>query len=158
MPNSTLHPAAPPSVAVVSGVVDASIEAVWRVVSDPTRYAELSPENVGADVPDELAVGASFTGHNRRDGNEWSVPCAVTKLEEPTAFAFHSGDGETGTTWRFELRDLGADQTQVVQSFDSLRLRHPEWVDALPTRHAQLVGDMQATITALQALVLEDGR
>ena len=130
----------------------------WEVVSDPTRYAELSPENVGADTADGITLGVTFTGHNRRDGNEWSVPCVVTTLDEPTAFAFHAGDDETGTTWRFDLRDLGDDRTQIVQSFDSLRLRHPEWIDALPARHAQLVGDMQTTLAAVQSLLGKDAR
>lgn len=156
MPSTTLPPTAPPSVAVVSAVVDAPIDAVWQIVSNPTRYAELSPENVGADVPDELGPGATFTGHNRRDGNGWSVPCVVTTCDAPNTFAFHAGDDETGTTWRFELRELGEEGTQLVETFDSLRLRHPAWVDALPGRHAQLVADMQTTLAALQSLFGED--
>lgn len=140
---------APASIAVVSTIVDAPIEEVWAIVSDPTRYPELSPENVRADVPDGLEVGATFTGHNRRDDNEWSQTCVVTTNEAPHTFAFRAGDEELGTDWRFELCELGEGRTQVVQSFDGRRLRHPEWAPDLAGRHSQLVGDMQTTLAAL---------
>lgn len=144
-----------PSTATVSTVVAAPVEAVWAIVSDPTRYAELSPENVGADVEGDLAVGATFSGRNARDGNEWTTPCTVTELEPQQRFAFFAGDEETGTSWSFRVRDLGEAGTQVTQSFDSNRLRHPEWVDVLPGRHAQLVEDMQATLAAVKRMAEE---
>lgn len=146
-------PVRPPSRACVSIVINAPIERVWTLVSDPVALADFSPELVAVDRPEALTEGATFVGHNERDGNEWSTTCTVLRHEATTRFAFHAGDDVTGTTWEFSLRDVGEAGTQLVQSFDSLRLRDPDWIDLIPGRHAQLVEDMQATLRACRDAV-----
>ena len=147
---------APPSTAMVTTRIHAPSDEVWAVLADPTRMGELSPENVGAEVPVPLGVGVIFTGHNERGGNAWSVPCEVLEYRAPTTFRFHAGDDEVGTTWQYALRDCG-EVTEVPESFDSRRLRHPDWADQLEGRHTQLVDDMHTTLDNLRR-VLEGGR
>lgn len=141
-----------PSTASATIRIHAPIEQVWAVIADPTRMGELSPENVSADVPTPLAVGVTFTGHNDRGGTAWSVPCEVLEYSAPTTFRFHAGDDEVGTTWQYALRDRG-EATEVTASFDSRRLRHPDWIDRLEGRHAQLVEDMHTTLENLRHVV-----
>lgn len=152
-PGDLVAVGAAPSTATASIVVDADVETVWALVSDPAGLHRFSPENTGAEVgdgPDWLEPGATFTGHNQRDGNSWSTTCTVLEHRPPTLFTFRAGDDDVATTWTFRLRDLGSAGTQVSESFDSRRLRHPEWVDLLPRRHAQLVEDMQETLSAIR--------
>lgn len=159
MPRTTTKSPSPtldaPSTATISIVVAAPIDTVWEHICDPDRYRDWSPESIGADATNPLAVGTRFVGHNAREGNEWTVECEVVDHDVPTRFAFHAGDDEVGTTWRFTLRDLGEAGTQVSQSFDSLRLRHPDWIDRIPGRHGQLVEDMQTTLAALKTAAEE---
>lgn len=139
-----------PSTATVSRHIDAPVAVVWELLSDPTRMHEFSPENAGATVDGPLTVGGMFDGHNTRGDTSWTTSCTVTIHEAPTTFAFHAGDDETGTTWRFELEAVDHG-TRLTQSFDSLRLRHPDWALQLAGRHAQLVDDMGVTLDAIKA-------
>lgn len=130
--------------------IDAPVDRVWAIVSDPRRLAEFSPENTAAVVDGPLAVGSVFEGSNARDGNEWTTPCRVTALDANSRFAFHAGDDETGTTWSFEL-DEADSGTELRQSYDSLRLRHPDWVGMLTGRDLQLQEDMDQTLAGIKA-------
>lgn len=139
-----------PSTGQVARRIAAPVDVVWSIVSDPTSMHKFSPENVGATVDEPIALGATFEGHNERGGNAWTTSCSVTAHDPPRTFEYRAGDDETGTTWRFDLRAIGG-ETELVESFDSLRLRHPEWVEQLVGRHAQLVDDMGSTLNAIKA-------
>lgn len=152
MPTTEQH-LEPPSTALVSIIVEAPIDEVWAIVSDPRRYGELSPEAQGAELSSPLSLGTSFEGRNRRGGNEWTTPCTVTAFDPPHVFAFEAGEGDTASTWMFTLREVGDGQVEVVQSFDSKRLRHADWLDRVVGRHGQLVEDMQSTLAELKATV-----
>jgi hypothetical protein len=142
-----------PSTGSVTQVIEAPCEVVYDLVGDVARMGEWSPECVGADRPDPgpIEVGHEFTGRNARDENEWDVPCRVIEADCPRVISWAAGDDETGTTWAFEFRPAGRGRTEVTESFDSLRLRHPEWAEMLAGRHGQLVDDMSATLAALKA-------
>ncbi len=135
----------------VTVAVEAPKECVFALVSNLHRMAEWSPECVGVDVDGQrLGVGSTFVGSNRRDGNEWTTPCTVVAMEAGATFGFFSGDEETGTTWTYRMRGLTGGATELSESFDSRRLRHPDWRDLLAGRAEQLVEDMVATLMAVK--------
>ena len=60
----------------VTRIFAAKPEAVWSLVSDPTRMGEWSPENTGAEWikgADGPAVGAKFRGSNARGRMKWKT-------------------------------------------------------------------------------------
>ena len=133
--------------------ISASPAVVYALITDLSRMAEWSPECVGIDgLSDSVAaVGSTFTGRNARDGNEWTTDCRVLAAKADEKFSFFAGDDETGTTWTFSLAPT-ATGTRLTESFDSLRLRHPEWVEMLSGRAEQLVDDMQITLAGIKAV------
>jgi uncharacterized protein YndB with AHSA1/START domain len=137
-----------------STVVNAPPELVYDVVTDLSRMGEWSPECVGVDLAPggRVQLGTTFVGRNSRDDNEWTTDCRVLAAEPGREFSFFAGDDETGTTWAFSFeRTEGG--TRLTESFDSRRLRHPEWVEMLTGRAEQLVGDIEITLAAIKAAV-----
>lgn len=75
----------------VSRTIAASPEAVWALVSDPTRMGEWSPENVGTTWLGDatgVAESAQFRGSNKNGRIEWKTKCTVTECAENDVFAF----------------------------------------------------------------------
>lgn len=100
----------------VTGHVDATPHEVWEVVSDVTRYGELSPECTGgrwtggATVP---VVGATFVGINRHGPVRWSTHCQVVAAEPGEHFSFRVT--ESAMRWGYRLApgaDGGTDVTE----------------------------------------------
>jgi hypothetical protein len=92
----------------------------YAAVSDLTRMGEWSPENRGGEWLNGTPgrVGATFLGHNERDGGTWETTATVIEAQPPERFAFRiaTAGEEHGTDWRFELRADG-EGTVVVESF-----------------------------------------
>lgn len=87
--------------------VAAPAATVWALVSDLPGMGRFSPENAGgrwtggADGP---AVGARFTGSNRRGARRWSTQVRVVECEPGSAFAFDvSSLGLAVSRWRYEV-------------------------------------------------------
>jgi uncharacterized protein YndB with AHSA1/START domain len=141
--------------------VSAAPQRVYAVITDLARMGDWSPECVGIEGPDgqpvdAVAKGSTFVGRNARDDNEWTTECRVLAAEPGRLFSFFAGDDDTGTTWSYLLEPTDGG-TQVTESFDSLRLRHPEWAKMLAGRAEQLVGDMGATLAAIKTAVEREG-
>lgn len=138
----------------VSRTIEAKPTAIYELLTDVGRMGEWSPECVSVEVADAVAVGTTFTGHNERGGNEWSTGCTVIVADPASRFAFVAGDDPAvATTWTYQIVDLGDGTSTVTESFDAVRLRHPDWAAQLAGRRDQLVADMTATLDALAAAV-----
>jgi hypothetical protein len=92
--------------------VSADPQRVWELVSDLPAMGRFSPENAGgrwtrgATGP---AVGARFTGVNRRGPRRWSTQVVVTRSEPGRAFAFDvSSFGLAVSRWTYELEPTAA--------------------------------------------------
>ena len=100
-------------------VIDASIERVWDAVSDPTRYAEWSPETSGARWlrPGQRGeVGARFRGTNRRGLALWWTTCTVTEVDPGQRFGFEVRSGPFPVShWSYEL-EAAEGGTRVVET------------------------------------------
>lgn len=96
--------------------ISASSEELYGLVSDITRMGEWSPENEGgkwlggATGP---AVGARFSGSNRRGWRRWSTTCEVVAADPGRKFAFEVRFGVVPISlWSYEFRPDG--ETTVV--------------------------------------------
>jgi uncharacterized protein YndB with AHSA1/START domain len=87
-------------------VVDADPEAVWEVVSDPSRMPEFSPELRKVLVIGGPGVGTRIIGINRRKAVVWPTTSRVVRWEPGRAVAWKTR--ESGATWVYELEASGA--------------------------------------------------
>lgn len=143
-----------------SVVVDAPPEKVYDLVSDITRMGEWSPECVGCEWTNGAtgpAVGATFHGHNRRSGNEWTTPNTVLVADVAREFTWVVGSFEVKVcTWGFRFEPAG-DGTKVTQFFElgDVAVGFRQMVADAPeekresmieARRRQLVEDIEATL------------
>lgn len=113
----------------VSRTIAATPSAVWKLVSDPTRMGEWSPENQGAkwlgDAKD-ASVGAKFRGSNKNGWVRWKTVCTVSECSEDEAFAFNVKSGPIPVaTWAFRLSPDG-EGTKVTEEFTN---SEPRWME-----------------------------
>jgi uncharacterized protein YndB with AHSA1/START domain len=75
----------------ISRNIAAPPEAVYAAISDVTRMGEWSEECYACEWHDGFhgpVVGATFDGHNRQGGNEWTTQGKVIEARPGRAFAF----------------------------------------------------------------------
>ncbi|MET9224358.1 SRPBCC family protein [Lentzea sp. NPDC003310] len=119
--------------------VDATPADVYGLVSDVSAIGRWSPNASGAAYDDGAGpeVGAWFSGHNRRDGKEWTTRSQVVTAEPGAAFAFVVGGADDGIVeWTWSLRAQGRG-TVAAQSWRLLRTD-------------PLLGDTRADLVALR--------
>src|SRR5262245_61364469 len=98
----------------VSILIEAPVEAVYRLVSDPIRMAEWSPECVRCRwVGDARCadVGARFRGTSRNGWRRWTTTSTITEVRDSELFAWEvSYYGQPVARWeyRVEPTDDGA--------------------------------------------------
>lgn len=107
--------------------IEAPAGELYALVSDIVRMGEWSPENVGgrwlggATAP---AVGARFSGSNRRGWRRWSTVCTVVAADPGHTFSFDVGfAGIRVSTWTYEFRPDG-NATVVTETWTD---RRPGW-------------------------------
>jgi uncharacterized protein YndB with AHSA1/START domain len=144
----------PVSTGSVSRTVAAPPELIYDTITDVARMGEWSPECVGGEAAGPIGTGATFVGHNERGDSVWTSTCSVIDARRPDRFAFVAGDDpDVATVWAYDIEDLGNGTTRVTESFDSARLRHPEWSGKLAGRAEQLLTDMATTLQGLASAV-----
>ncbi|UNB53298.1 SRPBCC family protein [Mycolicibacterium sp. YH-1] len=116
----------------VSVDVNAPTDAVWRVISDPTRTAEWSHECNGAQFLDgatESGLGVRFKGVNRSGRTTWSRVCTIFAFEPGREFGYvtSSGTGDA-TAWHFRVSPTPTG-ARLEQAFQTVAL--PAWMSAM---------------------------
>ena len=102
--------------------MNASVDAIWNLVSDVTSIGKYSPETFEAEWLDGAtgpAVGAKFRGHVKRNGRgpTYWAPCEVTSCVPGQEFGFAVGTAaKPMNNWRYVLSPSG-DGTDVTESF-----------------------------------------
>lgn len=105
--------------------LDAPVDAIWHVVSDPTRVGEWSGECVGAELLDgatTAVVGTRFRGRSRQGLVRWGRICEVIEVDPyrfvwrtvPTALTPDS------SRWTMQLEPT-ATGTRIEQSYDIVK-------------------------------------
>jgi hypothetical protein len=90
----------------VDTLVEAAVEAVWRLVTDIELPARFSAEFVGARwLDDGPALGARFLGRNRHPAiGEWETTSWVDRFEPNRAFGWAVSDPDApSASWWFVL-------------------------------------------------------
>jgi uncharacterized protein YndB with AHSA1/START domain len=103
--------------------IAASPSEVFNLVSDITRTGEWSAQCYQAEWNDDAAtdpaargVGATFTGHNRKPGREWSTVSEVVTWEPGREFSWKVTS--SGTVWGYRLEPVNRrDDATVLTEF-----------------------------------------
>jgi Polyketide cyclase / dehydrase and lipid transport len=141
----------------VSVDVAAPVEAVWQVVSDPTRTPEWSHECRRVEFlggTTEPGPGAVFAGANRHGRTTWSRTCTIFSFDEAREFGYvTSGRQGDATAWHFRLDPIAAG-TRLSQAYQIVAM--PAWVSMmvgmLMPSHDDRSDALRADLTRLGAL------
>lgn len=103
--------------------IAASPAEVFDLVSDITRTGEWSAQCYQAEWNDAAGtdpaargVGATFTGHNRKPGREWSTVSEVVTWEPGREFSWKVTS--SGTVWGYRLEPVNRrDDATVLTEF-----------------------------------------
>jgi len=111
----------------VETVAAAPLDAVWKIVHDPTRTGEWSHEAKRVEWIDGAVTagpGARFRGRNEQGRNKWSRTCEVVSAQ-PYTFVWRTISGRglysDSTTWTIALEPDG-EHTRIVQSYEVTKL------------------------------------
>ena len=150
---------------VASVHVEAPREKVYDLVSDVGRMGEWSPECRRCEWLDGAtgpAVDARFKGSNRRGFVRWSTKLRVVTADVGREFAFVTDlRGKDGTKWSYRFEPEG-DGTKVTESFEIMDdmpgyiTFAEKYVMRIKDRKADLVNNMQATLTRIKAVAEGD--
>lgn len=131
-----------------SVVVAAPPEAVFALLADPRRHAEIDGSGTVKGVlkaPDRLSLGATF-GMKMRYGLPYVISSTVVEFEQNRRIAWrHVGHH----VWRYELEPVD-EGTRVTETFDWAPARAPRVLELLgyPARNARAI---EATLERLSA-------
>ena len=144
----------------VSRAIAASPDAVFAAVTDITRMGELSPETVRAEWHDgvtDVAVGATFTGHNRNGDKEWTTEAIVVELVPNERFFFDcSVRGFVFSKWGYAIEpaDGGCVVTEYAQDLrPESALERSAQISGVSDRMSHNRAGMEATLERLAAAV-----
>jgi uncharacterized protein YndB with AHSA1/START domain len=146
--------------ATVSRSIEISAPAsrVYDLVSDLPRMGEWSPECYRCDWRDgatEAAVGARFTGRNRRGLARWSTTGEVVAADRDRQIAFDvSFLGMPVARWRYEVEPVDSNRVRLTETWEDRRRAPMHLLGALGTgvrdREAHNAAGMEATLQRLK--------
>jgi uncharacterized protein YndB with AHSA1/START domain len=119
--------------------IDAGADALYTMISDPTRMPDWSPENRGATVlnptHDGAAfVGMTFEGRNKRGRAAWTTRCTVTAAEPGRCFAFtvhrigvkKPRIRAANASWEYRFEPTASGTTRVTETWSDDRTSWPD--------------------------------
>ena len=112
----------------VEVVTETAPEAVWQLVSDPTKVGEWSHECHEAewiDGADGAVPGARFRGRNKVRKFAWSRTNEVLAVDAPREIAWRTVPTRTmpdSTEWHIRVEPVEGGGSRIVQSFVVLKL------------------------------------
>lgn len=123
----------------VTREIPAPPEAIFAVLADPARHAEIDGSEMVQDVrpngPDRLSLGAKFGMDMKFAGVlPYRISNEVVEFEENRLIAWRHFAHHV---WRYELEPVGDSATRVTESFEWGTARFPplyEWV-GYPQKH-----------------------
>lgn len=140
----------------VTREIPASADAIFALLADPARHAEIDGSEMVQDVrpngPDRLSLGATF-GMDMKFGGvlPYRISNEVVEFEENRLIAWRHFAHHV---WRYELEPIGDSATSVTESFEWGTSRFPplyEWV-GYPEKHkvniAKSLEQLEAVVTA----------
>ena len=139
-------------------VIHASPAAVYRLVADPMRMADFSPECVrcrwvgGAR---HAAVGARFRGTSRNGRHRWTTTSTIAEMRDGQLFAWEvTYVGQPVARWEYRLEPAG-DAVRLTEAVTDRRGRLLRAVSPLitgsPDREKRNSDTMATTLEAIKA-------
>jgi hypothetical protein len=123
-----------------SRVVNASPDAIFDVLSDPSTHPEIDGSGTvkatQPGVPTRLALGSTF-GMSMKMGAPYKIENTVMEFEENRLIAWrHFG----GHRWRYELEPVDGG-TKVTETFDWSTSKSPFMIELMqaPKRNAKAI-------------------
>lgn len=106
-------------------VINAPAAKIFDIIARPTLHPKIDGSNSVKGVnwgPDRLSLGAKF-GMSMKIGIRYKITNIVVEFKENELIAWrHLGRW----VWRYELRAISSNQTEVTESFDG-RPSHLQW-------------------------------
>lgn len=145
----------------MSRIIAARSDDVWAAITDVTRMGEWSEECYSCSWHDGVegpVVGATFDGHNRNGGHEWTTQGRVIEAEPGRSFVFEcSMFGIHYATWGYRI-EAASGGCRVTEWSRDLRtadgIEFATRVSGIADRAARNRHTMTTTLDRL-ALVLE---
>jgi len=137
----------------VSREMNATPEAIFDVLADPTRHGDFDGSGMVLDVrkgPERLELGSKFGMDMKFGPLPYRISNTVVEFEENQLIAWaHFGKHR----WRYELEPLdGGERTRVTETFDWSTSMIPKFIElaGYPKKHP---ANIEASLARLAALV-----
>lgn len=137
----------------VTREIEASPEAIFDLLADPSRHGDIDGSGMVLDVrkgPERLSLGAKFGMDMKFGPLPYRVSSNVVEFEENRLIAWaHFGKHR----WRYELEPLdGGKRTRVTETFDWSTSAFPKGIElaGYPKKHP---ANMEATLVRLAEIV-----
>lgn len=105
-------------------VINAPAAAIFDIIADPYRHPDFDGSGTvkkGFSGPHRLSEGATF-GMDMKIALPYKIKNTVEEFDEPTRIAWrHAGHHR----WRYELRAIDDNTTEVTETFDGSTARFP---------------------------------
>lgn len=134
------------------------MEAVYRLISDPIRMADWSPECVRCRWVGDAQradVGARFRGTSRNGWRRWTTTSTITEMRGGELFVWEvTYFGRPVARWAYLVEQAGAG-ARLTEAVDDLRGRLLRLVSPLitgsPDRDQRNADTMESTLQAIKA-------
>jgi hypothetical protein len=139
-------------------VIGVPADTVYRLVGDPIRMAEWSPECVRCrwlGDADKAVVGARFRGTSRHGWRRWSTTSTIAEMRRGQLFAWEvTYIGQPVARWEYRLEPVG-DGVRLIEAVHDRRGRLLRTVSPLitgsPDREKRNADTMESTLEAIKA-------
>ena len=104
-------------------VVNAPAGAIFEVVINPHQHYKLDGSGtVGENIsgPTRLTTGDAFSTHMKMSGLKYRTTSTVTEVKDDAVVEWQVGAGQK---WRWEMKALGPDKTEVTETWDISEVR-----------------------------------
>ena len=139
-------------------VIGAPADTVYRLVADPIRMAEWSPECVRCrwlGDANKAEVGARFRGTSRKGWRRWSTTSTIAEMRHGQLFAWEvTYIGQPAARWEYRLEPVD-DGVRLIEAVHDRRRRLLRTVSPLitgsPDRDKRNADTMESTLEAIKA-------